>query len=208
MLWGSRLKLLKKIGATFILSAGVFVLVCATLKSAFVLVVSPCLNVPIFFNPPLNLLLQDPIQGAQLAGQWGVRETFVACVVTNLPMLFHLLKTCLRFLFGSAIDSSQKTYKTPSGGFRSFGGGGDSFSRKRRGDASTDPTTIDLTLNESEERMVDGVKMQNMKVYAAAPETSPTTPGGIMVSNQVDVTTESRSSHNGERPVQDAHETW
>lgn len=135
----------------------------------------------------------------------------MACVTTNLPMLFHLLKTCLGFLFGSAFDSSQKTYKTPSGGFRSFGGGGgDSFSRNRRGDASTDPTTIDLTLNESEERMVDGVKMQNMKVEAATSETSTTTTttSGIVVSNQVDVTTESRSSHNGERPAQDVRETW
>lgn len=41
MLWGSQLKLLKKIAATIVLGAGVFVLVCATLKSAFVLVVSP-----------------------------------------------------------------------------------------------------------------------------------------------------------------------
>lgn len=41
MLWKSRLKVIKKIAATVVLSAGVFVLVCATLKSVFVLVVSP-----------------------------------------------------------------------------------------------------------------------------------------------------------------------
>jgi hypothetical protein len=40
MLWGSRLPTLKKVASTFILGAGVFVLVCATLKSIFVLVVS------------------------------------------------------------------------------------------------------------------------------------------------------------------------
>jgi hypothetical protein len=34
------LKLLKKIATTIILSAGVFILVCATLKSVFILVVS------------------------------------------------------------------------------------------------------------------------------------------------------------------------
>jgi hypothetical protein len=41
MLWRSSLKLLKKIATTIVLSAGVFILVCATLKSVFLLVVSP-----------------------------------------------------------------------------------------------------------------------------------------------------------------------
>lgn len=40
MLWKSSLKLLKKIATTIVLSAGVFILVCATLKSVFILVVS------------------------------------------------------------------------------------------------------------------------------------------------------------------------
>lgn len=40
MLWKSRLKLIKKIAATVVFGAGLFVLVCAILKSVFVLVVS------------------------------------------------------------------------------------------------------------------------------------------------------------------------
>jgi hypothetical protein len=40
MLWKSRLKLMKKIAATVVFGAGLFVLVCAILKSVFVLVVS------------------------------------------------------------------------------------------------------------------------------------------------------------------------
>lgn len=40
MLWQSSLKPLKKIAATIVLSSGVFVLVCATIKSVFLLVVS------------------------------------------------------------------------------------------------------------------------------------------------------------------------
>lgn len=40
MLWKSSLKLIKKIATTIVLSAGIFVLVCATLKSVFLLVVS------------------------------------------------------------------------------------------------------------------------------------------------------------------------
>lgn len=41
MLWKSSLKLIKKIATTIVLSAGVFILVCATLKSVLLLVVSP-----------------------------------------------------------------------------------------------------------------------------------------------------------------------
>ncbi|KEY69046.1 hypothetical protein S7711_03344 [Stachybotrys chartarum IBT 7711] len=38
------------------------------------------------------LLVSDPVNGAQLAGSWAVRETFVAVVTTNLPMLFPHFK--------------------------------------------------------------------------------------------------------------------
>lgn len=40
MLWKSSLKLIKKIATTIVLGAGIFILVCATLKSVFLLVVS------------------------------------------------------------------------------------------------------------------------------------------------------------------------
>jgi hypothetical protein len=40
MLWKSTLKTYKKIASSVVLGAGIFVLVCATLKSVFVIVVS------------------------------------------------------------------------------------------------------------------------------------------------------------------------
>ena len=40
MLWGTTLRLAKKLAATFVLGAGVFVLVCSLLKTVFVIVVS------------------------------------------------------------------------------------------------------------------------------------------------------------------------
>ena len=33
--------------------------------------------------------MQDPIGGAQAAGSWAVRETFVAIVVCNLPLVYQ-----------------------------------------------------------------------------------------------------------------------
>ncbi|RHZ66748.1 uncharacterized protein CDV56_108480 [Aspergillus thermomutatus] len=174
MLWKSRLKLLKKVAATIVFSAGLFVLVCAILKSVFVLV--------------------DPVNGAQLAGAWGTRETFVAVVTTNLPMVFHLFKSWLSRLFGSAFGSSQKTYKSPIG-FQTIGGGaGESSTRNRRGPQTVHPITANLTFSESEERMIDDVKLNNLDAFGSPGTGSERRSGGIVVSNQVEITHEDRSS--------------
>jgi hypothetical protein len=44
MLWQSTLRPIKKLAATLVLSAGVLIVVCATLKSVYVLVVSFAVN--------------------------------------------------------------------------------------------------------------------------------------------------------------------
>jgi hypothetical protein len=48
MLWGTRLKLVKKIAATFVLGAGVFVLICSILKTVFLVTVS---QMSVFISP-------------------------------------------------------------------------------------------------------------------------------------------------------------
>ncbi|EGE79720.2 hypothetical protein BDDG_02661 [Blastomyces dermatitidis ATCC 18188] len=157
MLWGTRLKLAKKIGATIVLGAGVFVLVCATLKTIFVEV--------------------DPIHGAELAGRWGTREAFVSVVTTNLPMMLPLVRMWLKPLLGSAIFSSRMPYKHPTG-FRTIGGGDGynknnshkSSSNKRRGQKASSnnqhATSGTIPLTESEEQIFQDVKLQNLRVSA------------------------------------------
>ncbi|RLL97338.1 hypothetical protein CFD26_105727 [Aspergillus turcosus] len=174
MLWKSRLKLLKKIAATILFGAGIFVLVCAILKSVFVLV--------------------DPIHGAQLAGEWGNREAFVAVVTINLPMVFHLFKSWLSRLLGSAFGSSEKTYKSPSG-FQAIGGGaGESSSRNRRVPPTVHPISANSTFSESEERIVDDVEMGNLKSFGPHNTGGEHPSGGIVVSNQIEITHEDRRS--------------
>jgi hypothetical protein len=210
MLWESRLPTLKKIASSIILGAGIFVLVCAILKSIFVLVVS--LDVIVPRGGAVSLIIppcpQDPINGAQLAGEWGTREAFVAVITTNLPMIFPLLKSLLTPLFGSVLRSSQKTYKMPTG-FRTIGGGGgDSRSRNRHRHPNANPiTTNSTTFSGSEERIVDEVKMQDMKAFVA-PMSDNCSPDGILVSNQVDVTHEDKTSRHGEHHLQRVHESW
>ncbi|KAH2582165.1 hypothetical protein KXV99_009318 [Aspergillus fumigatus] len=152
MLWKSRLKLIKKIAATVVFGAGLFVLVCAILKSVFVLV--------------------TPHMGPRGPGEWGTRGPF----------------------FGS----SEKTYKFPSG-FQTIGGGaGESSSRKRRAQRTVHPISANLTFSESEERIVDNVKMNDLEAFGAPSTRRDHSPGGIVVSNQVEITHEDRNSHLGE----------
>lgn len=214
MLWKSSLKLLNKIAVTIVLSAGVFVLVCATIKSVFLIVVYPhyrCPHAPPSYQRIILIIayLQSPVSGAQTAEEWGTRETFVAVITTNLPMIFHLFKAWLGVLFGSMFfQSTQRTYKTPSGGFRSIGGG-DYQSRDRRGPPSSNPITANMTFNESEERIVDNVHLEGLKVYAGPGGENTTSNAGIVVSSQIEVTHEARRSANSVPvPEQNVREPW
>ncbi|KAJ4172542.1 hypothetical protein NW754_002743 [Fusarium falciforme] len=174
MLWGSSLKMIKKIASTFILGAGIFVLVCAILKSVFVLV--------------------DPVHGAQLAGAWGTRETFVAVITTNLPVLFPLFRIWLTPFFGSVLRSSQKTYQTPSG-FRTIGGGGGrSRSQSRRGPPTANPISANLSFNDSEERIVKGEAHTLREFPSPDSSSNNNNPfNGIVVSNIVEIKHENKA---------------
>lgn len=90
-------------------------------------------------------------------------------------MVFHLLRIWLAKVFGSKFGSSQKTkYKLPLGGFPGIGSGGDYAGRKGRGLASMDRDTIGMTFTESEERMMEDVKMQSLKAYQTPVSSSDT----------------------------------
>ncbi len=121
-------------------------------------------------------------------------------------MIYPLLKIWLRPVFGTTLQSSQKSYKTPVG-FRTIGGGrSDHQSLNRHGPSNA--SGITNMFNESEEQIVEDVKMQNMKDYAAAVSGGKPSKGS-MASTEVEVTAEDRGSPNGEHQhVQRVHETW
>ncbi|KAI8630336.1 hypothetical protein F5Y19DRAFT_429732 [Xylariaceae sp. FL1651] len=147
MLWQSSLKLPKKIGLIILFSGGVFVIVCAFLRAA--------------------LIVTDPVNGAQVAGSWAVRETFVAVLTTNIPMIFPLVHMVITPLFSSIKRSirSSSYDRSTDGNFRSivtFGGGGGSGQNKR-GPRTANPIT-EFTFSDSEERMLNQgqVKLQDL----------------------------------------------
>ncbi|RYP73648.1 hypothetical protein DL771_003536 [Monosporascus sp. 5C6A] len=143
MLWGAIIRPVKKMGMIFLFGGGIFVIACAILR--------------------VVLLVADPVNGAQLAGNYAVRETFVAVVTTNLPMVFPLFKIWLSPVLGSLtmfLRSAQRLDDKTPDNIRTFGAG-DNSSWRGRGPRSLHHIT-DLTFNESEERMVESVKMQTL----------------------------------------------
>ncbi|KAI1846217.1 hypothetical protein JX265_010594 [Neoarthrinium moseri] len=90
MFWAANIKTWKKVGLIVLFSGGIFVMVAGTLRCV--------------------LILSDDVTGAKNAGAWAVRETFVATVTSNLPLIFPLLKAILGPLVGSAFSSAKKTY--------------------------------------------------------------------------------------------------
>lgn len=137
------------------------------------------------------LTFQDPIHGGQLAAAWGTRETFIAVVTTNLPMIFPLLKVWFAPILPTTFRSSSnnKAYKSPSSGFVTIGGGGGSSHAKRTPRTGTIITANMSFDNESEERIVKengDMRMQDLDTKAEAQRAQ----GAIVVSKQVSVTTE------------------
>ncbi|TKW58021.1 hypothetical protein CTA1_739 [Colletotrichum tanaceti] len=146
MLWSAKLRPAKKCGLLLLFSGGIFVVVCATLR---------CI-----------LIVTDPQNGAQLAGSWAVRETFVAVVTANIPMIFSILKNWLGPVFGSIVSSMRSSQKLTEGTpkeIRTFGAGSHQ-SWRGRGPPSAYPIT-NVTFSESEERMVNEYKMQDLKPW-------------------------------------------
>lgn len=82
MLWKANLEFKRKLTLIFIFGGGVFVMMAGILRCA--------------------LIIQDPINGAQAAGSWAVRETFVAVVIGNIPMIYPLTRRGVEKVYSMA----------------------------------------------------------------------------------------------------------
>lgn len=67
--------------------------------------------------------------------------------------------------------------------------------------------TIGMSFTESEERMMEDVKMQNLKTYEGPTSGNPSS-GAIVVSNQIDITHETRTTPQSEQPVKNVSSAW
>jgi hypothetical protein len=134
------------------------------------------------------------VHGGQLAAAWGTRETFIAVITTNLPMVFPLLKIWLKPWLPTTMNSAsnRKAYKAHGSGFVSIGGGGASASNRSRPGAASRDVSRNMTFdNESEEQIVKSdadIKMQPLQTGGGTQRSL--RKNDIMVSTHVTVTRE------------------
>lgn len=81
MLWGAQIQTGKKLGLIILFSGGIFVTMAGVLRCV--------------------LIVANDVTGAQDGSVWAVRETFVAVVTSNMPLIFPLIRKGL----GNALDS-------------------------------------------------------------------------------------------------------
>lgn len=108
------------------------------------------------------------MNGAQLAGSWAVRETFVALVTTNLPMIYPLFSALVGRHISSWVSTMRSKKRlddneTPSE-LVTIGHGGHNAKNMRVG---SNPLT-NVTFSESEERMVGVVEVHDTKSEASS----------------------------------------
>ncbi|KAF1964295.1 hypothetical protein BU23DRAFT_493064 [Bimuria novae-zelandiae CBS 107.79] len=81
MLWRAQLSTRTKISLILIFGGGVFVMMAGILRCA--------------------LIIKDPVGGAQAAGSWACRETFVAVIIGNAPMIYPLCRHTLQRVYST-----------------------------------------------------------------------------------------------------------
>ncbi|VBB84447.1 Putative protein of unknown function [Podospora comata] len=133
MLWRATMRPMKKIGLIVLFSGGAFVTVAGVLR---------CI-----------LIVTDPINGAQQAGSWAVRETFVAVVTSNLPMCVPLINRWGRPILGTLKSLKSTTGRMTRSGRSDPKHGAfrleDKNPRRGMGPRSVNPIT-ELTISETE----------------------------------------------------------
>ncbi|EPE10544.1 short-chain dehydrogenase reductase sdr [Ophiostoma piceae UAMH 11346] len=154
MLWAANLRPVKKIGLMLLFSGGIFVTMAGILRCV--------------------LIITNPITGAQQAGSWACRETFVAVVTSNAPMIFPLMKRWGGPLFStmrSGLSSRSRSKRSGgTGGSRSATGMiilEDKNPRRGQGPISVNPIP-NMTFSESEEAINEQQLQQQLQVQKQA----------------------------------------
>jgi hypothetical protein len=81
MLWSAQIQLWKKLGLIVLFSGGIFVMMAGILRCV--------------------LIISNDVTGAQDAAAWAIRETFVAVVTSNVPLIFPLMRKWIGNTLGS-----------------------------------------------------------------------------------------------------------
>ncbi|KAI4102007.1 MAG: hypothetical protein L6R37_004672 [Teloschistes peruensis] len=123
--WSARIDPKKKAWLLIMFGGGIFVMMAGILRCA--------------------LILTAGVNGAQQAGSWAVRETFVAVVIGNLPMIHPLFARTITKI-SSSISASRSSKPSKADGSRSISL--KAFSKKPR-------TANPLSVSSSAEQIIE-----------------------------------------------------
>lgn len=88
LLWKADMPVAKKLSLIGVFSGAIFVMAAGCLRCA--------------------LIIKDPIGGAQAAGSWAVRETFVAVIVANIPIVYQGYRTMVHPKVSTVMSRSRE----------------------------------------------------------------------------------------------------
>ncbi|KAK6818980.1 hypothetical protein PG987_016433 [Apiospora arundinis] len=151
MLWQSSIKPVKKAALIVMFSGGVFVTAAGVLRCVLIITVSSfSIHLDSFVRMLWTTILSvvqrpsacigawNPVTGAQQAGSWAVRETFVAVITTNLPLVFPMFRIWLYPIAGTVRQYSSRALSHPSKDSRSGITGGSTKPQQPGGAFSLD----------------------------------------------------------------------
>ncbi|KAL8684838.1 MAG: hypothetical protein Q9218_008111 [Villophora microphyllina] len=102
MIWGSRLATKRKWALSVMFSGGILVIIAGILRCV--------------------LILTSGANGPEQAGEWSIRESFIAVVVGNLPMLYTLFQRMHSYSLNTLSKSSGNRKSYPLGSYQRTGG--------------------------------------------------------------------------------------
>jgi len=144
------------------------------------------------------LIIADPVNGAAQAGSWAVRETFMAAIIGNIPMIYPLFARTVAKLHSSVLSSALGG----STNSNSTAGSSDLPKPSKPARRKANLMSIGLTSlggGDSAERIVGNVPSAADRQSAVA---VPHTPNGISVATEF-VTTTDAAPHSASLDTRD-----
>ncbi|KAF4980331.1 hypothetical protein FZEAL_3648 [Fusarium zealandicum] len=119
LLWGVNISVRRRLTLMVLFSGALFIMMAGTIRAV--------------------TILTSGAEGAVSGSAWACRETFVAIIVTNLPIIQPLLRKGANMIGLSVLFSRQTKSASQSHQLRSTKGAGSRFASWRRGPATSNP---------------------------------------------------------------------
>ncbi|KAM5349158.1 hypothetical protein ACJ41O_008981 [Fusarium nematophilum] len=184
LLWGVNISLRRRLTLMLLFSGALFIMMAGTIRAV--------------------VILTSGVEGAISGSSWACRETFVAIIVTNLPIIQPLLRKGASMIGLSVLFSRQTRSASESHQLRSSELGGSHFTgtrSRRRGPPHPHPLSVpQATAWGSDEHILPG----DSDGKSSAKDAN----GGIVIAQEISVESEEAPKKDGRGPRDPAANDW